>query len=163
MTPERFTELAQNHFKFRFFLISRLPMAWIAGLRVKHLDENLCDVTIPYKYWTKNPFRSMYFAAQSMAAELSTGLFCFRYAQLSKPSVSMLVVRMDATYHKKAIGVITFTCDMGMAIKACVQRAIDTGEGQTIEVMSTGRDEQGEVVSEFRVTWSFKAKTKRAG
>lgn len=159
MTPDSFQALVTNQFKFRFFLISRLPMAWVAGLRVTHFDENRADVTIPYKYWTKNPFRSMYFAAQSMAAELSTGLFGFRYAQLSTQRVSMLVVSVNSTYMKKATGLITFSCEDGQAIKACVQKAIDTGEGQSIEMVSTGRDSAGDIVSEFAITWSFKAKS----
>ena len=135
-------------------------MAWLAGLRVRHFDEERCTVTIPYKYWTKNPFRSMYFAAQSMAAELSTGLFGFRYAQLAQPRVSMLVVSVHAEYHKKAVGVITFTCEMGRDVQACVQRARDSGEPQSLEVKSIGRNASGEVVSQFAVTWSFKVKSK---
>ncbi len=158
MTPEAFTKLVQNHSKFRFFLISRLPMAWIAGLRVKHFDENRCEVTIPYKYLTKNPFRSIYFAAQSMAAELSTGLFCFRYAQLGTPQVSMLVVKMESKFYKKAKGVITFSCEMGDSVRTIVETAKQSGDSYELDMISTGRNTEGEVVSEFLIRWSFKRK-----
>ena len=50
-----------------------LPLAAFAGLRVVRLDEAACAVRLPGGWRTQNPFRSTYFAAQAMAAEMSTG------------------------------------------------------------------------------------------
>lgn len=149
-----------THSKFRWFLIMRLPMAWVAGLRVKRFDDEFSEVSIPYKYWTKNPFKSIYFAAQSMAAELSTGLFAFQYGQLESPRVSMLVVEMKSAFHKKATGKVVFQCADGLRIKETINLAKSSGEAQTITAKSVGKDATGEVVSEFHITWSFKAKTR---
>jgi hypothetical protein len=39
-----------------------------------------------------------------------------------------------------------------------VQKAIDLKTPQTISMLATGTNEQGEKVSEVRITWTFKAK-----
>ena len=51
----------------------KMPIAWLSGLKIISLDQNECTVSIPYKRLTQNPFHSVYFASQAMAAEMSTG------------------------------------------------------------------------------------------
>ena len=60
--------------RFLFFLIWKLPMGFLAKLRVLELKDNVAKVSVPFNYWNKNPFKSIYFAVQAMAAELSTGV-----------------------------------------------------------------------------------------
>lgn len=141
-------------------MLSRLPMAYLAGLRVRSISEERAEVTIPYKYLNKNPFNSIYFASLSMAAELSTGLLCMAQTYKSDPGVSMLVVHMEGDFTKKAVGKITFTCKDGHQIKAAADQTKATGEGVTVVATSTGIDEAGDRVAEFRFTWSLKAKRK---
>ena len=43
-------------------------------------------------------------------------------------------------------------------MKESIARSIETGEGQTAEVTSTGYDKEGDVVAEFIFTWTFKPK-----
>ncbi len=62
-----------NPFLMRGFMLAKLPLALVAGLRMRELDRDRCVVTVPYGWRTTNPFRSTYFAALSMAAEMSTG------------------------------------------------------------------------------------------
>src|SRR6266436_2811669 len=99
--------------KFRFFLLLRLPSAFIAGVRIKYIDENKCAVTIPYKWFSQNPFRSTYFACLAMAGEMSTGLLGMLHTQKNTPPISMLVTGLEANYVKKATGITTFTCEDG--------------------------------------------------
>ena len=73
---ESLRKLLLNSFKFKLFLLKELPMGFLAGMKVRELTEEKGVVTIPYKYLTKNPFKSMYFACLAMAAELSTGILC---------------------------------------------------------------------------------------
>ena len=162
MTPEDYTSQVTTHWKFRLFLMSRLPMAWLAGLRVKRFDPEVSEVHMRYKYLTKNPFRSIYFAALAMAAELSTGIFAFRYAQLEKPLVSMLVTGMEAAYHKKAVGKIRFVCEDGGKVREQIEATRKTGEGVTLKMKSSGYDSSNNLVAEFWFTWSFKVKASRA-
>jgi hypothetical protein len=155
-----FQKIILHPIKFRFFLLQKLPAAWIAGLRMKKFEAEEAAVTVSYKWLNQNPFKSMYFAVQSMAAEMSTGMLAFGQIFERNPSVSMLVVGMEAKFHKKATDKITFTCHEGVLISHAIEEAIRSGEGQTITCYSAGKNEVGEIVSEFWFTWSFKAKIK---
>ena len=155
---ENFQKIILNPVKFRFFLLQKLPSALIAGLRVQEISSLGAVITVKHKWLNQNPFRSMYFAVQSMAAEMSTGLLAFGQLFQRNPPVSMLVVGMEAKFHKKAVGKIFFYCEDGLAIANAVEAATQTGQGQTIQCYSLGKNEAGETVSEFWFTWSFKAK-----
>lgn len=146
-----------NPLKLRLFLLRRLPLAWLVGLRLVALTPEAATVTIRYKYLTQNPFRSIYFAALAMAAELASGIQAMLHTQGGGP-VSMLVVGLEAEFTKKAVGLIAFTCSDGVAIAAAVAASRATGEGRTVLCTSTGRDAAGDVMAVFRVTWSFRAK-----
>ena len=159
-TADQFRQLAASPHKLRLFMLAKLPMAYLAGLRVHSLSEERAEVTIRYKYLNKNPFNSIYFASLSMAAELSTGLLCMAQTYKSAPAVSMLVVHMEADFMKKAVGKITFTCEDGEKIKVSADQTKATGQGVTVVATSTGIDEVGDKVAEFRFTWSLKAKSK---
>lgn len=154
-----FIRLVNHPVKFRLFLFAKLPSAFFAGVRVRKMDEASCVVTIPYKWFSQNPFKSTYFACLSMAAEMSTGALAMAHLYKRQPSVSMLVVKVESQYYKKATGVTIFTCSQGHEIREAIEQSIITGEGKTIRVETVGRNSLGEKVAEFWVTWSFKAKS----
>lgn len=155
---QAFSKLMKHPVKFRMFLFSKLPSAYFAGVRIKSFDENRCEVTVPYKWFSQNPFRSTYFACLSMAAEMSTGALSMGYLYKRKPRVSMLVIRTEGEYFKKAIDKTTFTCEDGALIRQAIEESISTGEAKTVSARSTGRNKAGEIVAEFKITWSFKIK-----
>ncbi|MFZ4058755.1 MAG: DUF4442 domain-containing protein [Ferruginibacter sp.] len=158
--PNAFLQLVNQPFKFKLFLLAKLPAAYFSGVRVKSAGENSCVVTVPYKWFSQNPFKSTYFACLAMAAEMSTGLLAMMHTYKSNPPISMLVTGLRAEYFKKAIGITTFTCLDGVAIEQAIQKSIQTGEGTSFEAKSSGFNEAGEAVADFYITWSFKAKTK---
>ncbi|MER2999093.1 PaaI family thioesterase [Pontibacter populi] len=157
---DEFRNLVASPAKFRLFMLAKLPMAYMADLRVTALTDERATVTIPYKYLNKNPFNSIYFACLSMAAELSTGVLCMMHTYKADPAISMLVVHMDADFTKKAVGKITFMCEDGKRIQEAAEQTKLTGEGITITASTIGMDEKGDQVAEFRFTWSLKAKSK---
>lgn len=97
-----------------------------------------------------------------MAAELSTGVLAMAHCYQSNPKVSLLVVGMEATFIKKATGITTFICSEGDAIKATIEKAKQSNEGETVRVKSTGKNDAGEIVAEFHIIWSFKCKTSKS-
>src|SRR5438552_11598205 len=157
---EEFMNLMKHPVKSGMFLLSRLPSAFFAGVRVKDMDENKCIVTVPYKWFTKNPFRSTYFACLGMAAEMSTGGLCMAHLYKKNPAVSMLVVKIEGEYFKKAVDKTTFICEDGGKIKKAIDDTIAAGDAAMVRAKSTGRNKEGELVAEFFITWSFKAKIK---
>lgn len=150
--------LAQNHGRMRIFFLRHLPMAFFAGLKITEINDNMASVTVPYKYLNKNPFRSVYFAVLSMASELSTGILAMAAINDYEIPISMLVFDMKANFVKKARTKITFTCQEGEKLSQAVKKSVETGEGQTAEVMTVGIDEEGDEVARFYFTWTFKPK-----
>lgn len=144
--------------KLNTFLFFKLPSAFWSGVRVQEIDANECIATVTHRWINQNPFNSMYFAVQAMAAELTTGALVMMHIKLSKRHVSMLVTENKSFFSKKARGKITFSCTEGILIEAAIQKAIQTGEGQTIWLKSKGVNAQGDLVSEMEFQWSLKVK-----
>lgn len=143
----------------RLMLLKELPLAWLAGCRLDTLTATDATVSLRHRWINQNPFRSLYFGAQAMAAELSTGLLVMQHVYGRRPGVSMLVTGLRARFGKKATGRITFHCPDGSVIAAAVTEAVRTGQGQTFETRSTGTNEAGELVAEFWFEWSVKQRS----
>lgn len=138
-----------------------LPLAAFAGLRLRSLDEGGCVVALPGGWRTQNPFRSTYFAAQAMAAEMSTGAPAMVLCRGSDESLSMLVTGISARFTKKIVGASSFTFSQMKDLADAVARAAETGEPASIVARSVGRDVHGDVASEFEVSWSFRRRERR--
>ena len=144
--------------KLNKFLFFKLPSAFFCGVRVKEITENKCVVSVKHQWINQNPFNSMYFAVQAMAAELSTGALVMFQIQISDRKISMLVANNKGNFSKKATGRITFTCKDGHIIEHAIQQTIATGDGQTFWMKSIGTDEKGVQVSEMDFEWSVRVK-----
>lgn len=144
--------------KINQFLLLKLPSAYFCGVRALSISNKECIVKVKHKWINQNPFQSMYFAVQAMAAELSTGALVMNSIAQSNKKISMLVLNTKANYSKKAVGLIKFTCSEGFEIDEVVKKAIETGEGQTIWLTSIGVNEKGEVVSTMQFEWTLKLK-----
>jgi len=144
--------------KLNTFLLVKLPSAYFSGVRVKQISTEQCTVSVKHRWINQNPFGSMYFATQAMAAELSTGALVMFYIRNSGKKISMLVANNKSNFSKKAKGRITFTCNQGYLVKDAIEKAVATGEGQTFWMTSIGVDEKGDQVSHMEFEWSVKAK-----
>ena len=144
--------------KFNAFSFLKLPAAWWCGVRLKYIDKSKAIVTVSHRWINQNPFNSMFWAVQGMAAELATGAMVIDQIEATGKKISMLVANNRANFSKKATGKITFTCEDGNLIKAALDRTIATGEGQTIWMKSVGVNEDGVVVSTFDFEWTVRLK-----
>ena len=147
-----------NFSLFNLFLFIKLPAAFFCGLNIKKLDADNCEVTLPYGWRSQNPFQSIYFASQAMAAEMSTGALALLAIENASVPVGMLVVNLEATFTKKADKLTTFTCTEGAKIFAAIDKAIATGEKIPVTIESIGTMPDGTEVAKFLITWSFKKK-----
>jgi len=154
----KFSRLITNPITFGFFLFTKLPAAFFAGLRIHYFDDRKCVVRIRYSWFSQNPFKSIYFAVEAMAAEMTCGMLAFAQVYQRDPKISMLVVGTQANFLKKATGTILFSCEDGLAIQKAIQETIANGDGKTVICKTVGTNSKGEVVAEFNFTWSFKAK-----
>ena len=154
----RFQKKMLNPIFFKLFLILKLPLAFLAGVKLKTLNNTHSTVQLKYNYLNKNPFKSIYFAALSMAGELASGILAASFIYKNIPKISMLVVGLKIEFSKKAVGLINFSCNQGKEIQNCINKSLATKEGQTIEIITTATDQEGDVVAIFNVKWSFKSK-----
>lgn len=145
-------------FKLNAFTFFKLPSAFWSGVRVKQITSENCKVSVKYSWFNQNPFKSMYFAVQAMAAEFTTGALVMFHIKSSGKNISMLVAQNKAVFTKKATGKITFTCTQGNEIAECIENAIRTNERQTIWLTSIGINENGEQVSEMQFQWTIKSR-----
>jgi len=150
----------KNPWALRAYMLAKLPLALVAGLRVREMDARRCAVTVPYGWRTTNPFRSTYFAALSMAAEMSTGALAILATELAPQPVAMIIVTLEASFEKKAQALATFTCEDGEKAFAAVAETVRTGEPATARLETVGRAPDGTVVARFAFTWSFKRRSR---
>ncbi len=144
--------------KLNTFLFLKLPSAWICGVRVKSIDRDNCTVSVKHRWINQNPFNSMFWAVQGMAAELTTGALVTGYIRNSGKKISMLVANNKASFTKKATGRITFVCNEGHLVADAIKKTVETGEGQTVWMKAVGTNKEGVVVSTFNFEWTVKVK-----
>lgn len=149
-----------NNFKFRVAMFNMLPMGWLSGMKVKTLTDEVCEVTVPYKRWNKNPFKSTFWAVLGMAAEMSSGALLVMYTHKQKPSIAMLVVDCKGEFFKKATDLTTFTCKDGLKIRAALEETMQTGNPVLIPCEMEGYNKDKELVAKYQFTWSVKARKK---
>ncbi len=144
--------------KLNTFILFKLPSAYLCGVRVTYLNADTCNVKVRHKWLNQNPFKSMFWAVQGMAAELSTGALMISKIRASGKRVSMLVIANNASFFKKATGRIIFTCNDGHLIDKALAETIKTGSGQTVVMQAVGKNQDGVIVSTFNFEWSIKLK-----
>ncbi len=144
--------------KINTFLFFKLPAAYFCGVRLRKINSEICTTTVKHRWINQNPFGSMYFAVQAMAAELTTGALVLSQIKETDKKISMLVATQNGTYTKKAVGRIIFTCNDGKKVKQALEETLLSGEGVTFKMTSTGLDEEGEIVSVMNFEWRVKAK-----
>ena len=137
---------------FTFF---NLPSAWWSGVRVEKITPVTCDVKVHLLWINKNPFNSMFWAVQGMAAELSTGVLIMQEAKDLDIKISMLVINNKANFTKKAKGKLVFSCRPNDLIKNTFQNLLETKNPQTLWLQSRGIDEKGDTVSTFDFEWTL--------
>ncbi len=145
--------------KITAFTFFKLPAVFWLGIRVKSITKEDCTVGVKHRWINQNPFKSLFWAVQGMAAELSTGALVMSAIKDSEQRISMLVANNKASFLKKATGRIIFTCKDGLLIQEAIDKAIKSGKGQTCWVKSVGVDKQGVIVSVFEFEWTLKVKS----
>ena len=137
---------------FNFF---KLPSVWWCGIRVTKIDDISCQVKVVHRWINQNPFKSMFWAVQGMAAELTTGVLIMEAIHNSKRKVSMLVLNNRANFSKKARGKVLFECDEKQKLIKSMNTLIKTQEPQTILLTSKGIYQNGDIVSTFEFEWTL--------
>ncbi len=148
-----------NKETFDQVLKTQIPIAWIAGVRFESYAQNVFKTSVELDFLNQNPFGSMFWAVEGMAAEFAGGMMLVSKIQATGKSIASLVIKNEVTFNKKAVGKIIFTCNDGQLIDEKIQKAIETSEPAVMQLTSTGRDEAGDEVAKFVFTWSIKVRS----
>ena len=137
------------------WMLFKLPAAWLTGVRILSISDTKCEVKVRFKWINQNPYRSMFWAVQGMAAELTTGMLLTKSIQESNTNISMLLISNKSNFYKKDVGKIKFICDQGETAKELINL---TKKNITHKawLKAKGFDETGDIVSEFDFEWSCK-------
>ena len=154
----RYLKKTNNAFLFQFFLLKNMPIAWLSGLKIDLVTSDTASVYVKFGLLNQNPFKSMYFACQAMAAEMTTGLLAMGYIDNHTENISMLVLDFQASFSKKVVGKVKFISSDGLLVRNAIQKAIDTKEGVRCSMESNAYDSNGDCVSSYQILWSFKVK-----
>ena len=141
--------------KINKWMLFKLPAAWLTGVRISSISDTKCEVKVRFKWINQNPYRSMFWAVQGMAAELTTGMLLTKSIQESNTNISMLLIGNKSNFYKKAVGRIKFICEQGETAKELINL---TKKNITHKawLKAKGFDETGDIVSEFDFEWSCK-------
>ena len=142
-------------FRINLYTFFNLPSAWWCGVRVKKISSKYCSTKVNLNWINKNPFKSIFWAIQGMAAELSTGVLIMQASKSFKCDISMLVINNKATFTKKAKGQIFFSCDNGEAVDKTFTKLLKTNKSQTLLLQAKGIDKEGDIVSTFDFEWTL--------
>ena len=145
-------------FRYTLFTFFKLPSVFWTGIRVTKIDLDSCEVSVKHRWINQNPFKSMFWAVQGMAAEFTTGTLIMNTIRDSNRKVSMLVLNNKANFSKKATGRITFLCTQGAEVTKLMNELIETGTPKTIWMESIGINEAGDIVSRFNFEWTLNIK-----
>ena len=140
------------------FMIFKLPLAYFGGVRVASIEKETAIVNITHKWLNQNPFKSMFWAAQGMAAEMATGVLVMKGIENIGKNVSMLVTNQRGNFTKKATGKIRFECHHGGLVANALEESYKTGEGRVITMKAEGFNTEGVSVCNFHFEWSLKVK-----
>lgn len=144
--------------KLNWMVLWQLPSAYLCGVRTQLLTEQSCTVNVRLSRINQNPFGSLYFAVEAMAAELSTAALLLYQNEQNSTKISMLIAENKCIFKQKAIGKISFSCHQGEEVKQIIQQAIKTNESQKFWLQSEGKNQNGEIVAVMDFLWSIKPK-----
>ena len=141
---------------FQSALWTQMPLLAMAGPRVRRLDEEACEIELPFGWRTRNIFGTMYFGASLMAAEATTGGLVLYRDALEVAETSFIVTGVSADFVDKAESAVTFRCDQGAEVAAAFEEAKGSSERFERSYEVVGRREDGVETARVSVRWSFR-------
>lgn len=146
----------------------RLWMMWnvrmLAFVRptIVDISDDRVVARIRLTHRSRNHLHSMYFGALCAGADYAGGLIAMRHIQKNGNKASLIFKDVHGEFLKRVEGDALLTCDDGAAIRAAVERTLQSGERENlpVNVAVTVPEKFGEEpVAKFTLTLSLKRKS----
>ena len=138
----------------------KIPLLFYCRPRIIFLNDTSIKVKIKLRRRVKNHLGSMYLGALSIGADITSGYFAFHFLNKRKKKISLIFKDFHADFHKRAMGDVVFTCNMGEQINNMIERAINSKERENLPVSVNAivPSESNKPVASFILTLSVKVK-----
>lgn len=143
----------------RIYTFLKIPLlGWVKPTIIENSDTTTI-LKIPLGRRTQNHLKVMYFGALAMGAESAVALKAIQAIQDSGKKVDFIFKDFQADFLKRAEGDVHFVCEQGHAVRALVDKCIQSGERETQTFASYAvvpSVDSVAHVAEFKVTLSVK-------
>lgn len=146
----------------RAFGLTKIPMLWFIRPSVVEATDTRTVVKVPLTRRTRNHLKVMYIGALVAGADLAAGLTAMRRIQQSGEKVHLLFKDLQVDFLKRVDGDAHFVCEDGPAVRAAVERAVQTGErvNHPVPVVAIVPTRFGdEPVAKFTLTLTLKKRS----
>lgn len=139
----------------KFFSITKVPMLFFTGAKIRQIDEKTCIVQMPFMKFVKNHLGSVYFGALAVGADACVGFLAADKIYDSDKKVNLIFKSFRAQFLKRAVGPVQFICDEGSLIAEMLKETVATGE-RVNKVIPARAMVYDEIVAEFELELSLK-------
>lgn len=136
----------------------KIPLIAFVRPKLVLVNDEEVQVKIKLRRRTKNHLNSMYFGALAVGADVAGGIHAFYFAKKQNRSISFAFKSMEVQFLKRAESDILFVCNAGAEIQHAVEESIQTESRINLPVKVQAFNTQNEIVAEFTLEISVKAK-----
>jgi hypothetical protein len=155
-------DLDQARLMLKDFADNKVPMIGFCQPTLNILDEDFCEIMIPFCADTKNHVNSLYFGALSVGADLTAGFLAIWLTQQSEHYVELVFKDFKADFKKRALADTHFYCHDGALIRSMIAETVASKErvSKPIKVIAKTPSLSDDIVAEFELTLCLKCKQK---
>ena len=146
--------------QWKLFLLGllKIPMIGYCRPRIAEWSPEMVRVRIPLRRRTRNHFKSMYFGALMVGADLTAGLHAYAFSLEKGWKVSFAFKSSQGEFLRRPDTDVTFEMGEGRAVEALLEKSHETGERHHLAVPIAAYDTEGTKVAVFTLELSVRVK-----
>lgn len=153
-------ELFKLNLFLKLFGLFKIPLLFLAGPKITHLNDQKIEIKIPLNWRTRNHLKSLYFGTLAIGADCCAGFLATKFIMQSKKKVHLSFKDFEAQFLKRAESDTYFICEQGHELKNFVDQVIShPNERSNFPVIiraETRHQAETLVVATFVLTLSLK-------
>ncbi|MBJ7539715.1 DUF4442 domain-containing protein [Marinomonas transparens] len=132
-----FFEKLSDNLKIKLYSFFTTPLLLKVSPRIDSFDKNVAIVSIPLNRSTKNIYKSMYFGAINIGAELCVFYIIHKLTKNLK-TCRVISQHYSIDFIKKPKGRVFFYCDEVQKVAQTIDNTIKTGKESSVAIKGHG-------------------------